>query len=75
MEPAAQVRAAIARAVRAGLPTAQQRAAETELMRRDSAADQKLTESAHACPFSMAAYQAALDTAMRFALGDCDCRE
>lgn len=65
------MRAVVARAARAGLPAAQQRAAEAALTQRESAAVQSFTESAHASPFSMAAYQAALDTATRFALGDC----
>ena len=64
------MRAAVARAAQAGLPAAQQRAAEAALTQRESAAVQNFTESAHASPFSMAAYQAALDTATRFALGD-----
>lgn len=62
------MRAAIARAARAGLPPARLRDAEARLRQRDAAAAERLCSCASATPFSMAAYQAALDTAARFEL-------
>ena len=62
------MRAAIARAARAGLSPAWQREAEAKLRQRDAAAVQRLSGCANATPFRMASYQNALETAARFKL-------
>ncbi|CAL5227501.1 g10485 [Coccomyxa viridis] len=64
-QAAPQVRAAIARAAQAGLPPARQREAEAQLRQRDAAAAERLCICASATPFSLAAYQDALNTAVR----------
>ena len=69
-EAAPQVRAAIARAARAGLPPARQREAAARLRQRDAAAAENLCSCASATPFSLAAYKDALNTAARFELGE-----
>lgn len=70
-QAAPQVRAAIARAAQAGLPPARQREAEAQLRQRDAAAAERLCICASATPFSLAAYQDALNTAVRFELCEC----
>ena len=70
-QAAPQVRAAIARGARAGLPPARLREVEARLRQRDAAAAESLFSCAGATPFSMAAYQDALDIAARFELCEC----
>ena len=71
-QSAPQVRAAIARGARAGLPIARQREAEARLRARDAAAARDLSESASATPFRMAIYQAALSITARLELCEHD---